>query len=286
MTKTISIVLALIAAPVVARAQDPAAPAPMPDPAVAAAPAAAAASNPLAKENWPTKVVDRPIALSAGMLEIDLPIVSNLGKSSVGKPVNVPLVLFYGVTDEFQLSLHHGLGLCLTGKSNGCGKAYNDLGLRGTYSLMGRGSSFELAAWAQLNFVAFSPDMVMQAVIGPYVNWVLGGGKAVILTNPGVAIGLNKRDAGNKEALAFPLYAFFQANDNIAPYLFTGIFSPFSGFGDKYAVPAGLGIFYGLNQKVDLALEFDFTNLGGKMAPGQKRTDGRQIFVQVNFRPL
>lgn len=284
--------------PITALAQAPIDPAAQPtgtaDPAAATATATAStAPSALSKEGWPTKIVDRPIALSAGMLEADVPVAANLTKEQVGKPINTPLSVYYGVTDTFQLSLHHNRGLCVTGEDNGCAKAYNDLGFRATYSLLGRGGSFELAAWAQLHFLTFSPEMLMQAQIGPYINWVLGGGKALILSNPGLLIGLNKRaddamtmTAGNKDFLAVPIYAYVQANDNLAPYLFAGIGGPLDGFSDAYGVPIGVGAFYGVNNRVDVIGEFQFTNLLGKMPDGVGRADGRQLMVQVNFRPL
>lgn len=242
-----------------------------------------AAAGPLTKEGWSTKVVDRPIALSAGMLEVGLPVVTNMSEKAVGEPVSVPLAVYFGVTDTFQLSLHHGTGLCLSGEDV-CAKAYNDVGLRGTYSLSGRGSSFELAAFAQLDLLNIS-EGTARALIGPYINWVLGT-SAVILSNPGLSIGLTDREvmgaAPNKEALLWPVYAYFQATDNIAPYLFTGLFGAFDGFGDGYTIPAGLGVFYGINNRIDVVAEFDFTNLVGK----DGSADGRTFILQLNVRPL
>jgi hypothetical protein len=262
-----------------ARAQDPA----MPTATATVTPPAA--PDVLSKEGWSTKIVDRPIALSAGMLEADIPLVAGLSKDNAGKPTNIPLAVYYGVTNEFQLSLHHLTGLCLNGTAT-CPKKYNDLGVRGTYSLTGRGSSFELAGWAQLQAVAFSPDFVAAAYLGPYINWVITP-TFLFLSNPGLAIGLNKRDTGNKEAIIWPAYFFLQAADHVAPYLYTGLFGAFDGFSDKFQVPAGLGVFYGLNNRVDIVAEFDFLNLAGsKPAPGGSRTDARQLIIQVNVRPL
>jgi hypothetical protein len=264
-----------------ARAQDP-----QPNMPTATATVTPPAVDVLSKEGWSTKIVDRPIALSAGMLEADVPFIASLTKDATGKPVNIPLAIYYGVTNEFQLSLHHATGLCVTGTSNGCAKAYNDLGLRGTYSILGRGSSFELAAWAQLQAATFSPDLVMQAYVGPYFNWVISP-QLLLLTNPGLVLGLNKRDAGNKEQVSIPVNFYVQASDHLAPYLFTGMFGYFEKFSDNFAVPVGVGAFYSLNNRVDLIAEFDFLNLVGSSPPmGASRTDRRQLMIQVNVRPL
>lgn len=278
----------LLGIPSIASAQDPTDGSmmmPPADPTAAAVAPAPASTNLLTKEGWSTKIVDRPLGVSAGMLELVAPVVTNLSKSSAAEPISVPLVINYGLTDDVQLSLVHGTGLCVTGKSSGCAKAYNDLGFRGHYTLLGRGSNLELAAVGRLDFVSLDPNL-MRAFIGPHINWVLGGGKALILSNPGVYIGLNKRDSGNKEALTVPVYAYLQATDNIAPYLFTGIAGPFDGFGDGYQVPLGVGLFYGVSNKLDVVAEFDFLNLGGKQLGGAGRADARQLIVGVNVRPL
>jgi hypothetical protein len=280
------IAIALVALAVsagAARAQDPA----MPTATATVTPPAA--PDVLSKEGWSTKIVDRPIALSAGMLEADIPFVASLAKDNAGKPTNIPLAIYYGVTNEFQLSLHHQTGLCLNGEAT-CPKKYNDLGLRGTYSLTGRGSSFELAAWAQLHARSLSPDVVLQAYVGPYINWVISP-TLLLLTNPGLVLGLNKRDgsmvtAPNKEAVSVPVNFYVQASDHLAPYLYTGIFGGFDGFSDNFAVPVGVGAFYSINNRVDLLAEFDFLNLVGAKPLTGSRTDSRQLMIQVNVRPL
>jgi hypothetical protein len=269
---TLSLFLA-VATPAMAFAQDPAAPAGT----VATAPAAA----PLGKENWPLSFVDRPLGLSSGMVEVDVVANSNLSKDQVGKPFNLPLIAFFGVTDEFQLALSHSTGLCLSGKDNGCLKAYNDARITGLYSILGRGSSFELAGWLALNLSSFDP-MVAQAVIGPAINWVLGG-NAALLSYPGLAIGLNKRDDGNKEALEAPTYLYVRAGEKLAPYLYTNLYSTLDKFSDNYAVPLGVGLIYGINTMLDVGGLFQFTKLLGGTNAG---ADGRALTVFLNVRPL
>ena len=91
---------------------------------------------------------------------------------------------------------------------------------------------------------------------------------------------------GNEEALAWPVYLYFQATPHLAPYLSTGLFAPFHGFGDAAAVPVGIGLFWGVDASVDLIAELGFTNLAGAAPPEGSRADGRQVMVQVNVRPF
>jgi hypothetical protein len=270
-----SLLALLSTIPAAAWAQDPSAP--TATTTVTPAPAA-----PLGKNNWPTSFVDRPLGLSAGMVEVDVLANSSLSKDAVGKPVNMPLTAFFGVTDNFQLSLSHSTGLCLSGKDNGCTKVYNDARVTGLYSVTGRGSNFEFAAWAALNFTSFDPGLA-QAVIGPAINWVIFGGNAALLSFPGLNIGLNKRDSGNKESIEAPTFLYFRAGTHLAPYLFANVYGPFSGFSDNYSVPVGAGAIYGINNNFDVGGLFQFTKLAGGSGAG---ADGRAVTLFLNVRPL
>ncbi len=123
-----------------ASAQDEA-PAPAPTGDTAAAPAGEAAGAPAAAPEaapeaapapapaaggYPDEYALRPLTLAAGMFQATVPIVLNLSKSAVLKPVWVPLDLRYGVNDQLEVFLSHTMGgtplalghggLCLGGK--------------------------------------------------------------------------------------------------------------------------------------------------------------------------
>jgi hypothetical protein len=272
---TLSLLVLVLGVPAVAQAQDPA----MPMPTAEASPAPAAPA--LGKDNWPLSFVDRPLGLSAGMAEVDLILSSSLSKGAVGKPVNIPLIAFFGVTDEFQLALSHGTGVCLGDKAT-CPKVYNDVRLTGLYSILGRGSNFELAGWVAANFASFDP-LRLSAVIGPAINWVIAG-NAALLAYPGLIVGVTERDTGNKEGLEAPVYLYVRAGEKLAPYLITGLAAtPFDGFGDNYAIPVGVGAIYGINTMFDVGAAFQFNRLVAGAAGG---VDSRSLFAYLNVRPL
>jgi hypothetical protein len=251
----------------------------------AEATAAPPAGDPLAKENWPLSGVDRPLGLSAGMLQVDFKTLTNMSKELVGKPFAMPLGILYGITNELQAAVLHTTGLCLSGEENGCTKVYNDLSLQILFSLFGRGSSFETATWAQINFSNFDAG-TMNLQVGGAFNWVTGGGNVAVLAYPNVGLGLNKRDAGNKEYLAAPVYAYFRAHPQVAPYLATGLgASALDGFGDAWNVPAGVGVLVGINTMIDVGAEFDLLN--PFHAPdGVGAADARALYVWLSLRPL
>jgi hypothetical protein len=241
--------------------------------------------DPLAKENWPLNMVDRPLGLSAGMLQVDVNAGASLSKNLAGKPVTLPLSVWFGVASQLQIGLTHVGGLCITGESNGCGKVYDDVGVNALYSITGRGSNFELAGWAQVNYSSFDKG-TMNLQVGPAINWVIAG-NAALLAYPGVQIGLNKRDEqGNKEVFGAPVYLYFRATPNIAPVLYTGIAGALDGFSNSYRVPVGLGALVGLSPLLDVGARFDFPNLLGKHASGVGAADERALLAWVSVRPL
>jgi len=247
-----------------------------------------AGGDPLAKENWPLSGVDRPLGLTGGMLQLDVNGFMNMSKDAVGKPFSLPLAAWYGLTNELQAGVISS-GLCLTGTENGCLKVFDNLGLQLLFSLFGRGSSFEVATWTQLNFASFDAG-TMNLQVGGAMNWVTGGGNVAILAYPNVGIGLNKRD-GNKDTLGIPVAAYFRAGAQLTPVLFTGLNQTvLDGFGDAYSIPVGVGVLYAVNNMIDVGGRFDLPFLiwpGKPDVPGAPgAADARALTLWVSLRPL
>jgi hypothetical protein len=254
------------------------------DPAVGAQATTPTPSDPLAKENWPLSMVDRPLGVSGHMLQIDVNSATTMTKDLAGKPSTLPIAVWYGATNELQLGLVHSGGLCITGQDNGCAKVYDDVAFNALYSITGRGGNFELAGWTQLNYASFDKG-TMNLQVGPAINWVIAG-NAALLAYPGVQFGLSKREEGNKEALVAPVYLYARAGAHVAPVLYTGISAPFEAFSDNYRVPVGLGALVGVNTMIDVGARFDFSNLLGKHAEGVGAADERALLLWVSVRPL
>jgi hypothetical protein len=84
------------------------------------------------KETYPVRsLVDQPLTLPGGMLEIGVPVVIDISDGDTGLPDwSLPLYLDYGLTDGIQIGVFHSTGLCLAGEENGCADVYDDIGGR------------------------------------------------------------------------------------------------------------------------------------------------------------
>jgi hypothetical protein len=281
-----------------ARAQEEAAPAAdtaappagdaaaVPAPAPEGEPAAAPAAAPAAGGDY----VSRGLTQTAGNLQITLPIVLNLSKDAVLKPVWVPLDIRYGVLPELEVFLSHASptlfpiatdgGVCLGGEDRGCLKLYDNFSIGGQYSVL-NDNGIQLAVLAA--YVMESLDAsTMAADIG--VNFKYATGPIAVKAAPQVLIGLNKRDEGNvKQLIALPVQLAFQATPELAAFLDTGIFGPTDHFGDLYSVPVGIGASFAVMPNLDVGGEFLLPMVVTGVS-GDKAFDARQLGVFAQYR--
>ena len=250
-----------------ARAQDEAPAAPAGEPA--AAPAAdptivpPADAAPVAVAAVVGDYVSAPLTTSAGALKVTLPVVLNLSKSAVLKPVWIPLVLAYGVTDQLEVFVSHtGVGtpiaspggVCLGGKDRGCDKFYNNLNLGAQFSFL-RDNGIELAGIGALEFRQLSSPMHLAIDVG--VNFKYASGPVSVRATPVIGIGVNKRSAdNNKEDLSVPVQIAFQAAPVLAVFVDSGINGPTKDFGKLYNVPVGIGASFAVQPGLDVGAEF------------------------------
>jgi hypothetical protein len=240
-------------------------------PAVAAtpAPAAPAAGNPT------------DITMHAGGVGISADIVTGLNSGAAGKPINIIPNVYYGVTDVLTVGLANNPGdeifqstvrpgLCLSGESNGCAKVYNNLSLDALFSFM-RQSTMDLGAHGGLDFLQFSPDMLLSIRLGVKGKVAIAGPLQLVF-DPNINIGATKRDAGNKEFLTVPV----RLGANVIPQLNVGLSlalaGPIDHFGDFYTIPLGIGGTFAINNMLDVRAQFAFTNLAGKGSTADART--------------
>ena len=235
-------------------------------PAVAATPAPAAA-GPASPTN---------LTLHAGGVGVEADVVTNMSKSLVGKPFSIVPNVYYGINDQLMVGIANnpgsevfqtanGAGLCLAGSSNGCDKVYNGLSLDSIFSFS-RSSTMDIGAHAGLDFLQFSPDMLLSIRLG--VKGRTMAGPLIITFDPSVNIGATKRDLGNKETLQIPVRLGFlatpQLNLGLSAALVGFLDPPVGGFGDSYAIPVGVGGTFSISQALDARAQFTFLNLAGK----------------------
>lgn len=275
-----------------ARAQEEA-PAPEAAPAsdAAAAPAGDAVAEPVAAPaaTGGTAYISRGLTQSAGNLQVTLPVVLNLSKDAVLKPVWIPLDVRFGITDQLEVFLSHAApvgpiasagGVCLGGTDRGCDKFYNRLQLGVQFSLL-KDSALELAAIGALAVQSLDPDLVAAVDVG--VNFKYVAGPIAIKAAPQLFIGANKRSEGNKESIFVPVQLAFQATPELAAFVDTGVAGMLDGFGDGYVVPVGVGASFAVMPTLDVGAEF--------MAPavltgmkGDNAFDSRMLAVFAQWR--
>ena len=290
----------LLALSVPAWAQEEAAPAvPAGDTAAAPgseaapAPAAAPAATPAAGD-----YVSRSLTLGTGTLQVTVPIVLNLSKDAVLKPVWVPLDLRYGVNDQLEVFVSHtgpgtaiatggsplgggGGGVCIGGTDRGCPKFYNNINVGAQYSLMKSGG-IELTGIGALEFRQLSDPMELAIDVGVGFKYI--SAPIAIRATPVIGIGVNNRDVGNKEYISVPVQVAFQASAPLAVFLDTGIFGPTSSFGDFYTVPVGVGVSYAVQAGLDVGAEILLPMVAkGSAIPGGA-ADYRQLGLFVAYR--
>ncbi len=242
-------------------------------------------------EEYPTRLVKRPLTLSAGMFEVRLPFQLDLSSGSAGKSVtfNIPASVSYGVTPDIQVDVFTGTGFCLGGDANGCPRLLDDVGARAVASLL-RDYAYQLVASAGIDILKISDPSAVAAQVALAGKWSAGffGLDVRALLN----VGLNNRDApvnvrevlappnvgpsgrslGNKEVLAVAVQPQFQLGRLFAAYAIAGLAGRLDAFGDSFAVPLGAGLMYVANPFIDVGAEFAFDNLAGKNSTADARS--------------
>jgi hypothetical protein len=269
------------AAPPPAGPGDPgAAPAPAPEATPAPAPAPAPAVG--------AGYVSRGLTVGAGTFQATVPIVLNLSKSLVLKPVWVPLDLRFGVNDQLDVFLNHstpngsfasGGGVCLGGEDRGCKKIYNSLNIGAQFSIM-KDAAIELSAIGALAFGSLDP---MHLGIDVGVGFKYTGAPLAIKVSPQVVIAANKRSEQVKQFITVPLQIAFQATPELAAFVDSGISGPTEKFGDNYVVPVGIGASFAAMPNLDVGGEFMLPAILTGMK-GDKAMDARTLMVFASYR--
>lgn len=229
------------------------------------------------KEQYPyAELVKRPLTLSAGLFQLDVPVGINLSKDQVGEPWFITPSIDLGLTDDLTVGLFHPVhGICLAGSSHGCREVYDDLGARATLGLF-RDQASQLAVRGSLFAESFSEDLYNASVGAAYKRTV---GNAALVLEADLDIGLNKRDVRpSNELLALAAEGQLQAAEGLAMFARIGFTKPIDenfAFLPDYLIPVAFGVEYEPAPKLDLGAEFTFDNLLGD----ENTADERELTV-------
>jgi hypothetical protein len=222
---------------------------------------------------YPEEYALRPLQLPAGTVQLKVPVIVNLSRSSAGKPVWIPFELRLGLSSELELRLFHPVhGICV----RGCDRVYNDLGVGILYSIM-REHGMDLALLAALEVTSFSAPALLRIDLG--LGWKLVHAPFSIAAWPYASLGLNQRDH-NGDSVNLPIELAFQLSYPTALFLETGFYGDAHHFADTWSSPLGVGINYLAENGLDLGAEFKLTNPLGNGGS----TDGRLLIVYLALR--
>jgi len=209
---------------------------------------------------------------------------ANLSQNSAFKPIEFPIELFWGVSDDVMIGITH-----VTGPRFNTGVPhsklrdnYNDVGFGSVIWLAG-GRNYEVDLHAGIPFHSLDP-LFIGAQIG-----VLGRAniaeKVAFVYDPALYFAANHRDDGNGDYFTAPVWFYFQVTPSVAPFVGTGVSGPLNHFSDYFAIPIEGGVLFGVTRDVYLGFDLAFDNaLGRHAAFGRDHFDLRHIGFLAQFR--
>jgi hypothetical protein len=241
--------------------------------------AVAAPSGPVDWTNYTT----RPLTLGKGMVGIHGDLVSTISTGQGGKPVWITPNVLYGITDQITAGIAEnpqaeflpvGGGLCLTCSNHN----FNVISPIILFSLQ-RNEAMEIVPHVGIDY-QFDPS-VLSARAGMLMKFVVTS-QVAIMADPTLVAPTMKRNL-YPDAIFVPVRGGFQANPMVNFGLITGVNAGLDGpakFSQSYSIPVGVNGWLMLNDKLDVGLDFTFTNLAGKGGG----LDGRTVAASVNYR--
>ncbi len=215
--------------------------------------------------------VNQPLTLPSGMIRIDVPIVANFSKDSVGEPVRIPAAIDFGVTNDLQVGVFHAEGLCITGTSHGCPEGYDDVGARAFVGLT-RTPEAQLAVEVSLLASHFD-DASYQGAAALWYKRSLGN--MGLTLDAGISSYLNKRSGAAFTETAFAdAEGAVQLGESLSLFGRIGANRPLntaSGVDARTSVPVTLGVELEPIRKFDVGVELGFPNLLGQDASADER---------------
>jgi hypothetical protein len=203
-----------------------------------------------------------------------------MSRNSAFKPVELPVNLFWGVSDDVMLGVTHERGLRFnTGAVNPkLRDTYNDVGF-GSVFFLASGRNYEVDLHAGVPFRQLSPDLLVGVQVG-----ILGRAniaeRVALVYDPSVYVGLNRRRFGNGDELHAPIWFYFQPTPVVVPFVGTGVHGPLDRFGDFFAVPVEGGVLFTVGHGVHIGGMLAFPNALGR----NNTLDWRELGFIGQFR--
>ena len=180
------------------------------------------------------------------------------------KPVEIPVNLFWGVTDDVMLGITHERGLRFnTGAPNPkLRDTYDDIGF-GSVIFLANGPNYEVDLHAGVPFHQLSPDLFVGLQVGVLGRANIARNVALVY-DPSLYFGVNRRAMGNGDELHLPIWFYFQATPVVVPFIGTGVHGQLNRFGDSFAVPLEGGVLFTVSRGIHIGGMLAFPNALGK----------------------
>ena len=230
--------------------------------------------------------IERPLVLDPGHCEAELVLESNESVRRRFEPLSVAPDIHCGVAPRLTVGVTHsaralslvdsGGGLCLRGEAAGCARVYDSTAIDSLVHL--RGGAAAVAARARLvaaSYSPFKPSLRLGALVR------LRRGRAALLSDPHLVIGLANRDRGNRDQLNLPLRGELLLGSRVMLAFGTGVRGELAVFGDGFAVPISTGVELSTAPAWNLGLEVGFPRLLGP----QNTFKERHVTLYVTYRP-
>lgn len=230
---------------------------------------ARAEEDEFSKADWPLAVIERPLTLAGGMVELrGDTFIADLSSGNAFGRLSLAPDIYYGVSPMLSVGITHGLGICL----DGCASTYNDVGLDARYGFM-RGGSFQVAVHGGLLMPSLDPfDIGVNAGLQARVR----AGKVAVVVDPTVGFIIADRDRA-ADFLSVPAQLQLQVQPQTMIALVSGIVGPLDGFGDGMMIPAGIDAVLAANNRLDFGAGFRFLDVADTF-------DDRELIVRVALR--
>ncbi len=230
--------------------------------------------------------IERPLLLEPGRCEAQLVLESNESVRRRFEPISVAPDVHCGVAPRLTVGVTHsaralslvdsGGGLCLRGEEAGCESVYDGTAVDSLVHL--RGGAAAVAARARLVAASYSPFKPSLRV-GALVR--LRRGRAALLLDPHLALGLANRDRGNRDQLNVPVRGELLVGSRVMLAFGTGVRGELAVFRDAFAVPVATGVEVSPVPAWDFGLEVGFPRLLGP----QNTFKERHVTLYVTYRP-
>jgi hypothetical protein len=209
------------------------------------------------------------LTLQKGRGVLNAYVATSLSSGSAFKAVSISPDLWYGVTDDITAGVVHSAvgttgfmggvlqSLCLGGTSGGCSDIYSNVGVEGRYRL--KAGSIALAADGGLEFGHLLSPTVLSIKVGAVGRWHQG--PLAVEAAPSLFVGAVNRNSN--DILSLPATVLYTLNPTITLAGQTGFLLPLENTGNAYAIPLSVGVFYHVNDQLNVTAAFSLPRLIG-----------------------